>query len=481
MIATIAAPSGRRGRPALWVGAFLLAVFLVVLTIDRGRGHINNGDSNSLVAGARTALHCVDAGTWTNCAKIAPFASEVGPYPLLQYLPAALVIGLGGSDRAALDALSWLSLVAFAASLVLGAATLRHRPVVAATVVVALVGSSLAYRATSAFGEMLAAALVLAAVVAARSAPPLLLFGLVAVAGLGKETLPLFVAALCLVAAPTAAAPGGRWLPDRGRIVAIVGGAILALTASALFNIFRFGTPRNAQYLLHDFRTPGVGRKLEFLGGVWLSPTSGIAAFWPVSAALIGAVAARTVVRAVRRRPARQWAGDAVIVVTVVAFTAGLAVWYSPFGWITYGPRLAVPLLPAVVYLAADRLGDRLERMAAFGRAVPLAVALACAGLANYGSTWSFEPAVYQLIAADATCPRMTELNVFEDPDQYFRCASHFMWRLRPADLDDALLRSRGRADIARAAALVGSMCLVVGAARLSADRRQMGQPRQVD
>ena len=169
--------SGRRvttTSPLLVAIAVLLAAYVALVVIDAAPiGNVHTGDTDNLVAGTHQAIHCVRTGEFHACGLIpGSNYTTVFPYPLLQYVPAAALVAIGVGDARVVSGLARLSSLAFVACLVLAVWCLRRRPARAGLAVAALIGSSATYQATAGFGEMLAAATVLAAVVAARAAVP---------------------------------------------------------------------------------------------------------------------------------------------------------------------------------------------------------------------------------------------------------------------------------------------------------------------
>jgi hypothetical protein len=468
------------------VAVGLVLAYLVLLWVDAGpRGHLVTGDTNVLIAGTRKAVDCIDRGIWRSCDRAGPGGGTVAPFPLLQYLPAYVMVKLGMSDPAILRVLGRINLVAFGTTMLLAVVALRAgasdvRRWLGALAVAALLGSSATYQATSGFGEMLAACAVLAAVTAAAWRRPLLAAPAVAVACLGKETLFPFLVVLAVLVARRA----GERLPPRRLLVSIGAGALVGVAVSALFNEFRYGTIRNGAYLDPLGRTPGLVRKLEFAAGGWFSPSAGIAFFWPGATILLLGVAVLGLVALAARRPWRRWLPPLLSVGVAVAMVGGLALWYAPFGWLAYGPRLAVPLLPAIVVVALSTGAPLVARgiQAVFGRrvrpvagavpargvrVVPLAVAallFAAAGWPQYGAPWSWRASIEELIAKDPHCPGIMQVRIDVDRAAYFRCISDVMWRLHPATLDDAALRGEGSVAAGRAMAAAASFALVAAA-----------------
>jgi hypothetical protein len=433
------------GRDHLsWVTAASLVLFVLLLWFNAAPlGNIHTGDTDNLVVGTRRALACLGAGTWSECGlhKGAP-VSEVFPYPALQYIPAAAFVASGRSDAAVVEALARLNIIAFAATIALCAWTFSssERRASRALAIIAVIASTAVYHSTAGFGEMLAATVVVAAVGACIKRRPLLILVTVALSAIAKDTLLPFVATLGFLCAREP----GRWTPPRRVVVALCVGAIAGAALIAGFNQFRFGQAMNTFYLQPLFRTPGLGRILIFLAAGWLSPSAGLLFYWPIATVSIFLCTALAVVNLLRQ-PARleSWAPGLAVALLAVGFTAGLAAWFSPYGWIAYGPRLAVPLIPGLVIAALHLAGAPLEAFVrrllrpAAGLAIVAALIVA-AGWPQFGSAWSYGPAIQDLIAGDSTCPHMMDTTIEKDPALYYTCTEHRMWRLHALPIDEA-------------------------------------------
>lgn len=435
--------------------ALLVAAYVALLWFDAGPlGNIHNGDTGNLVAGTRVALDCLNLSQWSDCGHLdGSIQTDVFPYPLLQYLPAAAFIKAGASDTYASELLARLNIVAFAASFGLAYVVLRRRAGMWSIACAALLGSALTYQATAGFGEMLSAATILGAVASAQSRRWWLITAAFALACISKETLPPFVLALGLVA--------GRddedgLLPCRSRLIPMVMGTVAGVGASLLFNVFRFGTPRNLLYLDPALQTPGLARKVEFMAAQWFAPSSGVVWYWPIAALVLSLCAVTALWRMWQRRPPREWLPMLALSGVTLAFTAGLSFWNTPFGWTAYGPRLAAPLLPAVTVLALASVrpphwAPVMRRW--LGHPAALIAAIAVVAFVTWpqlGAPWTYERSVRALIAEDGTCPSLTQFTIQEDQDRYFRCSSHIMWRIRPSTLAEAASLHEAPSTLAR-------------------------------
>jgi hypothetical protein len=455
---------------------------LSLVFIDaRDRGNVDTGDTNNLVQGTRVALDCLGRAEFFGCGHSdGSIQTTVFPYPLLQYLPAAVLVGVGLSDEGVVRGLATLSFVAFIAMLGLAWHALRRRPRIAWYATAGLLGTSALYQATAAFGEMLAATVILGAVVAALQRRPLLVAALCLLACISKETAAPFVVVLAVLAARD---QRDGLLPSRRLSLAIAIGSGAGLALSAAFNIFRFGTVRNLLYLSPELHTPGLVRKGEYFAAGIFAPSNGIVWFWPVVAITVAYTIAVTVRRLITdRRAWRSWAPPAVLIVALVAFLWGLASWFTPFGWITFGPRLAVPLLPATFVMCLVLVGDdlltvfdRLSHYAKYG----VVTALVAISVPLYAAPWRWWPSVQQLIARGGDCPGLIAMDVVRDPRNYYRCESEVMWRLQPNVLRPLLGLNwsiEGLAWFILVVACACMMSLAVGVGSANRRRRTLGE-----
>lgn len=471
-----------RPDAVLPVVAVAAVAALVVILATTGMFHGSpSSDTVLLVQGTHAALHCLSKGQLTTCGSAA-----VGPFPLLQYLPAALLIGMGAHSP--INDLAWVSLVSFVACLGLVAAASRRivgRSVWLPVLMAAMVSGPILYYATSGFGEMLAATCILAAVTAARSRNRALIVLAVFVACLGKETLPPFVAVLALVAGREA---GDRLLPPRRTTVAVIGAALAGFVTNALFDVFRFGKPTNSLYLNPLFRTDNWHIRLSFFGMQFFAPAGGISWYWPLSLVLILGAAGWAVREARRdRRALRRWLPVAVVVACVAGYAAGLAAWFTPFGWTSWGPRLLIPIIPgALVALAhaggapmAHALVRRLRQMVVV---IPLLVLVAAGTWPQAAAPWTAPVVPSVLEQPDAHCGHYGTIQA--DKAAFENCTSDIAWRLRPNILARSLHAQSSASMAASSVAVVGAtaaLLLAVSRARrrkpVPATARAEGQP----
>lgn len=468
-------PRVRRSSVILAI-AFATAATLVAVDAAP-RGNLHTGDTDIVAHGAKVALDCIHLGKWSECGLTQSTRSNVGPYPLLQYVPAAVLTKLTSSENDVVAGLGRVNFLAFVGAVAMvGFVTRRriHHRVAGSLCLAVVVLSPLWYYATAGFGEMLSAVALLALALAVIERRPVPIAAAMFVAGISKETLPYFALALAVLLGTTRR---DGWLPPRRVLLPAAGGAVAAVVANSVFNLFRYGTPDNPFYLQDRFRVPSAGTAIRHYLLILFSPNAGVLGFWPVllcaaGLALAAALAAR---RDNSLTQQLRWLG---LICWPLAFFATASLWFSPFGWIAWGPRLEVPVLAAwaigTVLAAPPEVLDGFARLFRGGpRLVAAATVGAILALAPAASPWSFGPAIETLIEGDRSCPRMTEIAIERDESQYYRCIGHFGWR-RPGSV---MLRS---ADPPSGAAVVSqvavAMMAVLVAVELSAAGLQWEQ-----
>ena len=406
------------------------------------RGELHTGDTDHLVAGSRAILDCVDRHVFRACSFDANVGrSKVGPYPLLQYLPALAMRELGFRPLAVLRGLARVNFVAFVVSVGL----LARRGASPPRSLASAARGARRFRADVVLRDLWIRRDARRDDAARRGS------GLSAPTtrpdrGAGARRLPgqgdILPVRPCARSArrparrgwlaPSAPASCCRWSRCG------LGGAALSFG----FNVFRYGAVRNVRYLQPQFRVHGFGRITRNVVELLIAPGGGLALYWPVIALLLIAVA-MVGVRALHQRSVRVFGPIAALFVVVAAYTVVLALWWAPFGWIAWGPRLFLPLIPALAVVTIHVGGPPLARVVSRALLVPAVfgaiVAVTLIGaFPEVSAPWSAVPAVATLREPDAVCP------TFGSPgtDEYWRCFDHRAWRLTPNPLRTATDRS---------------------------------------
>jgi hypothetical protein len=464
-----------RRAPVVWIGAAATLVFAFLVVVDGSRSvDIRITDPTYVVRGAHVAVDCLRDGTLHDCGH--GLADEVGAWPLSQYVAAVPLAAAGVSELGSLTVLSVLAALA-----TLGMALLTAFPVRgllgtewAVVLAVALLTGPFVLYGLLPFGEAVAAFLALAFVVAACDRSWLALLALGLLAGITKETAAPFLAVLGVLCAR---GPDDGWLPPRRVTLAILGGVGTAVVCNALFNLFRFGDLTNLVYNQPKTRVPGVERRFRLAVADWFAPNVGVLWFWFLAAVVLGGLVIATVVLVTRspRRP-RAWAPPLTVIGLVAVFTAGLASWYSTFGWLAWGPRLTLGFLPAFmvagIWVARDPMTSGLHWVTRHaGALIALTAVTVVLGFANAGVVWN-QAAIDLPLDTDAQGPRVLPIER-TTPEVFYGCGLHEAWRLRPLSLWEA----SGHGPVTQHVAQLFQAAAVVCAAVWL--RRRAGAPRR--
>ena len=122
-------------------------------------------------------------------------------------------------------------------------------------------------------------------------------------------------------------------------LAALIAGVAFSMT----YNFIKYGSVLPVDYLEeHAGTSPAPAKILEFFAATYFSPNGGVIVFW--TGAVVGLLC---LLRAFNLAVSR--IGATVSVVVVLIYSAFLAAWWAPFGWDTWGDRLMIPVMLALV------------------------------------------------------------------------------------------------------------------------------------
>jgi hypothetical protein len=443
------------------------------------------GDSHGVAIGAQRIVDCLRHGQFTWCDRrpdgliggrgptgFRPGA--VGQFPLLQYV---LAVPLRAIGLRALPTVRILILIDFTALLasigLVWRLTRRPGGDLAAwgpVLVLTLIVSPMLWYSTVPFAEVLAIALLLGVVAGVLEGwTPLLLGLLVALACTTKETTPLFVVALgglAFLARPESERTRAKLPRVAGPVLV---GVLVGSLANVGFDVFRYDSLRNSTYLQAPYGPPGISIESRSFAALLVSPNGGLLWFWPAAVGVL-AIAACAWPRPRRADGWRSLAPWAVLAV-LVADLVGLALWYSPFGWIGWGPRLTLPLVPPLLVLAVVFAGSRgaaLLSRVLLGPGVWIAgVVLTVAGSSQLAFL-SPGTALQRFFHAGGSCVHRP---IEVDPPAYYRCLQELAWQRRP-------ILWEGLRQVATPAGVVATLAVVGAVAGLLALARREARPQ---
>jgi hypothetical protein len=427
------------------------------------------GDTPFVLDGSNALLTCLSHHDFNACGYTGKLnfwglMTPIGYWPLLQHIPDVISIELGANGHPArtriLTLLSVAGLVGSVGLAWVVLSRLRLRAWFWGFFFIALSSPLITYARTT-VGEVYAAGLLVCLVAATSLQASPWLVGLAAFgACITKETSYPFVIALGLLGLVLARRRTGRSI----RLHAIGGliGTALAFTLASLLNIVRFGSIWNTNYLDSHFRTPGVGRTLEYAAALLVSPSGGIFVFWLSASVLIAAACLLPFVSRAEWRP------DVLPALVLLAVCAGLvfglASWWTPFGWTSYGPRLSLPWILPLVLMSLVAYGGALAPLAArllrpTWRLLAVFVVVLALTLPHIGEMWR----------PNSTAGFFQQVQNCKAPwngslEGWHSCQHKLIWSVRPQGLYalDGLRTSAGAfTGVAVAIMLLGSLLLL--------------------
>jgi hypothetical protein len=404
------------------------------------------GDTPWLLDGTDFLSRCLSQGTLVKCGYSAvpddwSLMTLIGPWPPLQYIPDLIATSVGVSahpDRVRiLASLGIASLVLGLALVWLAFRRFGQPALFWLFVFVFLSGPLLAYANTS-WGEVFAAGLLMCFVAATLlQAPPPLIAAAAFAACLTKETAYPVVVSLGLVGLALARRRTAR--PIAKQMIWGCGGVAAAFLLSSLFNIVRFGSIVNKNYLNSDFHTPGPIRKLDAMAGLLVSPSGGIIVFWASASLVVIAACTPPMLRAIRRRRIDTYTWPAFVIAGIaLALVVTLASWWAPFGWLAWGPRLSLPWVLPLVLLSLVAYGEQValalrRLLEPVSQLLLIAVVFSLLTLPHIGYLWRPEATAARFFSqTDRACNPGASIGT----PRHYRCLHEQMWRRHPLFLD---------------------------------------------
>jgi hypothetical protein len=398
------------------------------------------GDTPFVLDGSNALLTCFshhdfDACGFTGKLNFWGLMTPIGYWPLLQHIPDVISIELGATSHPARTRiLALLSVAGLVASVLLARLVLTRLRQAAwfwGFFFVVLSGPFIVYARTT-VGEVFAAGLLVCLVAATvLQAPPALVALAAFGASLTKETSYPFVIALGLLGLVLARRRTAR--PITSHVIGGLTGMAVAVLLASFLNVVRFGSVLNTNYLDSHFRTPGISRTLEYAAALLVSPSGGIVVFW-LSATLL--ISAACLLPFVSRTGGKLDARPALVLIAICGgLVLGLASWWTPFGWTSYGPRLSLPWLLPLLLMSLVAYGDSLapfvaRLLAPTWRLVAVFAAVFALTLPHVGEMWR-PNATAGFFAQEKNCQAPWNGSVA----QWHSCQHELVWLDRPMSL----------------------------------------------
>lgn len=397
-----------------------LGIGLVTVTVLRRVPQIA-GDTVAMSQSAELLVSCLRNHQFHGC----PGTNQYG---LLQNIPLMALIWKGISTPDAVRLLGFINVVAFLAFLVFIWKSFSGR-VRQLGVLVLLLGPVLPY-ISSTLGEMTQLVVFsLFGIAVVRNRKVLgILAGFFAATSRETAFLPLIFLAVGLSVLEFRSIKLGI-----KKSIPYVFATLIGLGALLEFNAMKFGTWRNLSNLHAEYVTPGILLKAKMFVAIWVAPGGGVMVFWVLG----GLITLSFLVYPIIRRENWTVVGSLLVIGCVAGSTASLSMWFAPFGWVAWGPRLMIPTIAMITFGAFSlRTSDgfqfgKLEKV--FGNLVFQLGVTAIVGLSALPSfgVLNIPTSINRFFSTDKVCPRPAIIQ--EDRNYYFHCLQHGSWKLDPS------------------------------------------------
>ena len=295
---------------------------------------INGGDALWVAQSSRALVECARTDIWTNC----PGTYQFG---WLQHLPAIFLAWKGMDDNSIVFILTLINFLAFAWLIFVVIKRFNIKNESTWLLLASLLLGPLYAFSVYSFSEILTFVLLSALVL--KIADDKSMFTVAALAFIissSRETA--FTVVLALVIS-VLVVHETDWRSATKKVIVIGGSSFSGLLAVLLFNVWKYGSISNDHYADPIRRVPGTVLKIKNFLAVWISPSGGVLPFW-----LLGGILALLIpcIALLSWRTAKRHAiAGLILLMLLFTQTVLLAAWYAPFGWVTWGPRLILPVV----------------------------------------------------------------------------------------------------------------------------------------
>jgi hypothetical protein len=401
-------------RISIW--STILATTLIGLV----RATIRSGDTEIMASASVELVKCAQNQIWSNCVGAAG-----APYGLLQFIPALFLAWKGFSPSNIVSSLGLLSVVSYFLTCIV-IMRISSKPMAHKTFLCLIIisGPLIGY-APSSFGECLAVLVLICLVVCLVNGHWLTILILSMIAVMWRESAILFIAPV-----------GYGILLRRYNFVhifrqrefwALTFGLIVGFSCTCLFNLWRFGTWKNTNYLNPEFRTPGFSLPARVFGSLYLSPSGGVLVIW-FFAALITIVVPLLAIYQSGRFMLLKNVSPVLLICAPLGQAFLLSKWYSPFGWIAWGPRTMIPAIAMASAACCLVFPGALDKVLRSRSVIPLSILSFVSLVPSIGYLYKPSEVIADFMTVDKSCPTVPVIQI--DREYYFHCLETVIWKV---------------------------------------------------
>jgi hypothetical protein len=402
------------------LGIAIWSVVLATTLMALDRSTVRSGDTEIMANASLELVKCAQNQIWSNCVGAAG-----APFGLLQFIPAVFLAWKGFSPTDIVSALGLLSVFSFFLTCLV-IMRINSKPMAHKTFLCLIVvsGPLIGYASTS-FGESLAVFVLISLVICLTRGHWLTILIFTVIAVTWRESAILFIAPV-----------GYGILLSRYDFVrifrqrefyALTSGLVIGFSFTCLFNLWRFDTWKNTNYLNPEFRTPGLALPARVFGSLFLSPSGGTLVIWFFATLITIAVPILVISQSCKSFPQK---GISPILMMCVPIGQAflLSKWYSPFGWISWGPRTMIPAIAMTAAACCLAFPEALEKILRSRIIIPLSILSFISLGPSIGYLNKPSEVMADFLTIDKNCPTMPVLQI--DREYYFHCLETGIWKV---------------------------------------------------
>jgi hypothetical protein len=242
------------------------------------------------------------------------------------------------------------------------------------------------------------------------------------IAGMSKEIIwPILL--LIFIVAQLVSETSTKYL--RNLIPTIIG-IIISTLCNSLFNLYRFGTITNSVLLDPTLMVNNFYNYLSFFFGLIFSSSGGLLYFWP---SLSGLIIFSLYLSSNNKR---LFILNILTLSILIIQNAGLSKWFSPFGWVAWGPRLTFPILPSILllflFINHQKISSTIQHVLTHKTfSIILFLFLLITGTSHYAMLLFPQQSLNQLFAPNPNFP--VPAIIQQDSAYYYRSVDDLIWR----------------------------------------------------
>jgi hypothetical protein len=385
---------------------------------------INGGDAQWVAQSSRSLVACARDGVWSNC----PGTYQFG---WLQHIPGIFLAWKGLSDDSVVFSLTLINFFAFVWLVIKVCRTFGIGTELCWLLLAAIILGPLYAFSVYSFSELLTGVLLGAFAISIfknQSFAQTLVLTFVITSSretAASLTIPIALAIYVVIE------PQAKLIAKK--MLLITSTSLIGLVSVFFFNYWKYGSISNQIYTDPIRRVPGIELKIKNFLAIWVSPSGGVLPFWFIGGLLVLVVPIVILVH--WRKNVRQSIAAMILLSFLVIQTGLLSTWFAPFGWVTWGPRLIIPVVTGTLIVEFLLFGSEIQRLInrlRFRFVAVIAILLTgfLAGISNLGFVldrsatlaWFTPPLL-------PSCPQTANIEI--DPNYYWSCALNFApWQL---------------------------------------------------